>query len=356
MRKTTDANKFSGRGGFCLFAALLLVSFLMLVMLPADAEKREILPAVPAVPAVPTEQAEAAAVEVTDEEDVTTCPVFLMRGDSGEGVSRLQRQLQLLGYGIRECSGVYTPETAAAVKAFQRDCGFLADGVCTAAVSHAASYLSGEEITARMQNEVSEALLCRMLEQAGCCAPDEENIGDAGALRNALILFQRTHGLYGSGRADYATLCALGVITDETLFDGMTDGDAAAVLYDLRCRMLSEALAHFVLAYPAADDLYTLELCASMLISRMNDARFPGNLDAVCRMFVSELPTVRQADAGARARDILLLRAAEDALSCFYETGRDGSARGALYVCTSETPLPPDAELCIRTRDFVFFR
>lgn len=350
MRKTTDVNKFLGRGGFCLFTGLLLLSFLLLVRMSADAEHSD------APLTVPTANAEKVTLSVSDAEDGEACPVFLMRGDSGEEVSRLQRQLQSLGYRIEVCSGVYTPETAAAVKAFQTDCGFLADGVCTAAVSHAAAYLSGEEITARLHSGVSEELLYRLLEQAGCGVQDGQEISDAAALRNALILFQRTHGLYGSGQADYATLCALGVITDETRFDGMTDGDAEAVLYDLRCRMLSEALAHFVLAYPDADDLYTLEVCASMLIGRMNDARFPAALDTVCRMFASELPPVGQADMEARARDLLLLRAAEDALECFYETGGDGLARGALYVCAGQQQLPSDAVVCISTGRFVFFR
>ena len=56
----------------------------------------------------------------------------LRRGSKGDAVVRLQTSLVNLGYDIGSCGvdGDYGRATEAAVKAFQRDHGLAADGIC----------------------------------------------------------------------------------------------------------------------------------------------------------------------------------------------------------------------------------
>jgi len=306
--------------------------------------------------------------DMSSEENTPTAPVFLMQGDCGTEVYRLQEQLQSLGYAVGECSGVYTTQTASAVRRFQLDCGFVGDGVCTAAVSYAVSVLCGG--SALYGEDISGDAVCRALQKQGYWSvvsdAQTEEMSDDIRLRNALILFQRTHGLYGSGEADYATLCALGMIQGADVRVGVSDsGSVDAAMFDLRCRLLSEALADFVLRYPAAYDLYTLTACAAVLCSRTADARFPGSFDAVCMAGltagtdIADAASQRIPDRAAaerKSRDLLLIRASEDALRTFLSEDGYDAARGALYVYPAEYPIPQDAAVCIRTGDFVFFR
>ena len=307
-----------------------------------------------------------AVLPSADEAEVT--PVFLMQGDCGSEVYRLQEQLQSLGYAVGTCSGVYTQQTASAVRRFQLDSGFIGDGVCSAAVSYAVACLSGTEMYG---GDISEEMVCDALrEQEYWSIVSEEqgeDMSDDTRLRNALILFQRTHGLYGSGETDYATLCALGLIRGADIRAGAVgDGEAAdAAVFDLRCRLLSEALADYVLRYPAAYDLYTLTACASVLCNRCTDARFPGSFDAVCaagltafgeRSDDSVQHTPDRTAVERKSRDLLLIRAAEDALRVYLSSDGYDFTRGALYVYPTDIPLPQDCSVCIRTKGFVFFR
>ncbi len=309
-----------------------------------------------------------AVPDMSSEEDIAAAPVFLMQGDCGTEVYRLQEQLQSLGYAVGECSGVYTAQTASAVRRFQLDCGFVGDGVCTAAVSYAASVLCGG--SALYGEDIGGDAVCRALQKLGYWSvvsdAQSEEMSDDVRQRNALILFQRTHGLYGSGEPDYATLCALGMIQGAAVRVGASDsGSVDAAMFDLRCRLIAEALADFVLRYPAAYDLYTLTACAAVLCSRTADARFPGSFDAVCMAGLTAgtdiTDTVSQhvpdsAAAERKSRDLLLIRAAEDALRTFLSEDGYDAARGALYVYPAEYPLPQDVTVCIRTGNFVFFR
>ena len=233
---------------------------------------------------------------------------------------------------------------------------------------YAAAYLSGGGADA---HDCNEETVWAALEDAGCFVggdADDASLTSAERLRNALILFQRTHGLYGSGTADYATLCTLGVIRGGDLlgtasvdaafgnaaFDGTSNGALSdAVLFDLRCDMLCEALAAFVGQYPQAYDLYTLTVCAAVLYGRARDVRFPGGLDTVCRTGLSVQGAQSPTADGAR-HDPLLLRAAEDALTA--AAMGDDPARGALYVLPADDSLPADAAVCVRTGHFVFYR
>jgi len=295
-------------------------------------------------------------------------PVFLMQGDNGAEVYRLQEQLQSLGYDVGEPNGVYTQATASAVRRFQLDSGFVGDGVCTAAVSYAIAALNDASADA---SDVPASQIRRALQERGYWSvvseAQTEEMSEDVRQRNALILFQRTHGLYGSGEADYATLCALGLIQGADARAAAAGSEAAdAAVFDLRCRLLSEALADYVLRYPAAYDLYTLTACAAVLCNRTTDARFPGSFDAVCAAGltaaygemtgVSVLRDAGKDTAERRARDLLLLRASEDALRAHLSGNGYDAARGALYVYPADCPLPRDAAVCIRTKGFVFFR
>lgn len=364
MRKRKHIEKFSADGRVLWYAAALcgMLLFCLAPILPGTgagtetgnetAEAARSMP--PAPPGSTADSASTGAGAVAEVGDPVT-PVFLMQGDCGEAVYRLQTQLYTLGYDV-ECSGVYTQKTASAVRRFQEDCGLPADGVCTASVSYAAAVCS--DAADGQSAAVTEEQLCRALRGAGCYDGAEARGDgiDAQRLRNALILFQRTHGLCGSGTADYATLCALGLSDGRWGDAGF--GDAAAARFDLRCRLLSEALARFTAAYPRAYDLYTLTACAAMLCNRTEDDGFPTSLDAVCAVFPggAEAP-VSGAAITARARDLLLLRAAEDALTAHLTdpAGAD-AAHGALYVCPADRTLPAGAVVCMRTSDFVFFR
>jgi peptidoglycan hydrolase-like protein with peptidoglycan-binding domain len=56
----------------------------------------------------------------------------LRRGSKGEYVTLLQTKLALLGYDLGKCGidGDYGRSTESAVKAFQKDAGLSADGIC----------------------------------------------------------------------------------------------------------------------------------------------------------------------------------------------------------------------------------
>ena len=303
-----------------------------------------------------------------DGADVTPLPeeeaeaVFLMQGDRGEAVLQLQKDLLSLGYDV-EANGVYSMNTASAVRRFQLDCGEVGDGVCTAEVAFAAAYLCRTASDAA----VSEEAVRDALTAAGCLDPADgkQNVGEASQqLRNALILFQRTHGLCGTGEADYAVLCALGVISGSELLGAaydMTGGHTAAesAVFDLRCRLLCDALSEFVSCYPRAYDLYTLTACAAVLCARTEDVRFPGGFDTVCRRGLLTDDMRVESSAADRAEmhgDPLLLLAAEDALTAFLAADGDDKSCGARYVLPAKEPLPQDACVCFRTRHFVFFR
>ncbi len=307
--------------------------------------------------------------EAVSNPELLTSPVFLMQGDRGEDVFRLQTWLTALGYDVGDLGGVYTLQTASAVRRFQQDSGLIGDGVCTAAVSYAAACLNSGRW--EYGTETGEEQLCAALRDSGCWTEDDgtasASLSRDARLRNALILFQRTHGLYGTGEADYATLCALGLVRGADILAGSSDSGAAAdaALFDLRCRQLAEALADYVLRYPAAYDLYTMTACAAVLCNRTEDVAFPAGFDAVCARGLSSDDEKRsgtsrlaiRADAvEQRSHDLLLIRAAEDALRAHRSSSGEDASRGALYVCPADRPLPQDARICIRTKHFVFFR
>ena len=369
MRKLTDTKKFSPNIRLLWYAAALsgLLLFCFSPLTPpvnADTSSDTDTPAA-ITEAVLYDDTEAVILS-EDEEDAA--PVFLMQGDCGADVYRIQQQLESLGFAVGACSGVYTQQTASAVRRFQLDSGFVGDGVCSAAVSYAIACLSGTDMYGV---ELSEEAVCTALREQGYWSvvsrEQTEEMSDDIRLRNALILFQRTHGLFGSGTADYATLCALGLIRGmEVRTDAAEDGISAdAAMFDLRCRLLSEALAEYVLGCPAAYDLYTLTACAAVLCNRCADPRFPGSFDAVCSAGLmsaedrNDVPVPYVQDSSAiirKSRDLLLLRAAEDALRAHLSSDTSDFARGALYVLPANRTLPQDAAVCIRTNGFVFFR
>lgn len=369
MRKRTHTQKILPDTAMLWYLTALagLLLFCLIPILPTESRQIDPLSAqddMPGAELADTDGDIAVGMQ-SDSPTSDPLPVFLMQGDCGADVYRLQSQLTVLGYDPGDCTGVYTKETASAVRRFQLDCGWIGDGVCTAAVSHAAAYLSGEGYVPA--SAVSEEAVCAALAEAGCWNP----AGDAAAdrlpqdirMRNALILFQRTHGLCGSGTTDYATLCALG-LGGEIFPRGSaeTEAAAAAAVFDLRCRLLAEALAEYVLRYPAAYDLYTLTACAAVLCNRTADAGFPDSFDAVCDGGLALHGTPYTGDVSGtavisrRAHDLLLLRAAEDALRAHLSGSGCDLSRGALYVIPAADVLPADAEICLFIRNFVFFR
>ena len=322
MRKTAHTKKFSPDGAFLWYLAA-LAGMLLFCFAPSG------------------------TVGETDADEGEAVPVFLMQGDCGTTVGQLQAHLRMLGYDAGE-GGVYGAETAAAVRRFREDCGFVGDGICDASVLQAAAYLCSREADG---GAVDDAVW-KALADAGCmdAAVGDETLPADARLRNALMLYQRTHGLYGTGIADYATRCALGIGGTGAAL--LTDGAAEQALYDLRCCALADALSRFAAQYPEANELYTLTACAAVLCLRAQDERFSGGLDAVCAAGLC-----RGGDPYAgHAHDPLFLRAAEDAL-CAAAVGdvRD-LCRGALYVQPDGTDLPRDAVVCMRTKHFVFFR
>ena len=57
---------------------------------------------------------------------------MLRKGDQGEAVREMQAALMVRGYdlGWWGADGIFGKQTLAAVKAFQKDCGLKADGIC----------------------------------------------------------------------------------------------------------------------------------------------------------------------------------------------------------------------------------
>jgi len=68
---------------------------------------------------------------------------LLRTGSSGAAVSTLQTQLQSLGFYVGTVSGVYDAQTEAAVTAFQRSRGLVADGIAGPQVNAALSGATG---------------------------------------------------------------------------------------------------------------------------------------------------------------------------------------------------------------------
>ena len=370
MRKRTRMQKFLP-GTAVLSGGMISVLLLGAVLAAGDTarelpDRRSLQPEEPAaemaqVPEM-TETAEVPEAGEAAQEtaaEASSYPVFLMQGDRGEAVYRLQRQLAALGYETGGLTGVYDLATAKAVRRFQEDTGFVCDGVCTAAVAYAAAYLAQEgAVTA----DVPQKTLCGALCRAGYLEDGEGDVPPQ-TVRNALVLFQRTHGLCGSGEADYATLCALGIgaemggIFPLTRTEASPDPAESSALTDLRCRRIARALAEFLAYTPDAYDLRTLTMCAAVLCARTEDVRFPASFDAVCALglIIKEETHDGSARGTFRADDPLLLRAAEDALAAWERGARDGAFR-ALYVTDAENGLPPGAVLCARGEGVLFYR
>ena len=54
---------------------------------------------------------------------------MMRRGDTGDEIKELQRQLRLAGQDTGPLDGIFGPKTEAAVKAFQEAEGLAADGI-----------------------------------------------------------------------------------------------------------------------------------------------------------------------------------------------------------------------------------
>ncbi len=208
--------------------------------------------------------------ELPDDRVYTETPVFLSQGDRGASVSTLQKRLRALGYDPGDREGIYTLATARAVMAYEADHGLYTDGVCSAAVMAAMDYdcRQAEHGTAPAYDR---AALLTALVQHGTPAAGE----DAQSVRNALILFQRTHGLTGTGRADTATVMALGLTAPPA------PDETENAYRDLCIAMLTEVLAHHR-AETGNADLWSLSAHARTLLSRVDGEGKSASLSAVC--------------------------------------------------------------------------
>ena len=65
-------------------------------------------------------------------DDMATPRPTLRKGSRGEAVREMQERLISLGYDLGKCGadGIFGSKTLKAVKAFQKDCGITADGIC----------------------------------------------------------------------------------------------------------------------------------------------------------------------------------------------------------------------------------
>lgn len=383
VRRVRKAKKqrYGRRLTGCVYAVLIMLISLLSAPMPART---------PAAGSAADDTPDDAPL-IPETEAQIPIPVFLSQGDRGRDVCALQEKLCALGYDPGGITGVYTLATASAVKAFQEDAGLCSNGICDAAVSACLDAAAVRQSAARQSGDklpsVSTQELLSALAAAGCCPdymPDAENA--VSLERRALTLFQRTHGLCGTGEINDATLCALGLRCGET--DTSSDAVHGAVR-DMDISLLVRALASFRAENRSAgsmrtggmrgDDLCILTACAEVLLNRTRSPLFPDTLDAVCAQGVlTGLPAgsvcaasytgmygggTESKDAWSGSDTALLLRAAENALLLYPRTGtgsqnvsRDGIARGALYVYrAADVPQPCEAA-GVRIGDFVFSR
>lgn len=91
----------------------------------------------------------------------------LSYGDSGEDVKKLQTKLQELGYFAGDIGGNYLAKTTAAVKAFQTDYGFTADGIATPEV----------------QKQLFSVVLSDTADAMPTPVPDTDNLPESGSVQ-----------------------------------------------------------------------------------------------------------------------------------------------------------------------------
>jgi N-acetylmuramoyl-L-alanine amidase len=65
---------------------------------------------------------------------------------TGDDVTQLQKQLLEMGYDIARADGYFGPRTAAGLRAFQRDIGLVADGICGPGTLKAFRQLEGRRV------------------------------------------------------------------------------------------------------------------------------------------------------------------------------------------------------------------
>lgn len=313
----------------------------------------------------------------------TDVPVFFAQGDRGNDILTLQNSLHILGYDIGEANGIYTLSTASAVKAFQEDTGLRADGVCTAAIFAAVQYLALRQDTGNNlakgtagaedlaytadTDAVWSALADAGYDPASYEDSAQNQNGTAShsyALRCALILFQRTHGLSGTGTPDFATCCALG-LNDGTWNMAAGESETENAFYDLHVTMLVSALSTFAQQYRQSAggtmDLWTLTACAEVLLNRVSSPLFTvdDTLGAVCKntalyggaSISSNFPA---AGSTPMEHEALLRRAVEDAL--FAQKTGSTITNGALYIYprAKEITLPENITVCAQTESLLF--
>ncbi len=275
---------------------------------------------------------------VSLEDDIETHPVFFCAGDSGAAIKQLEDDLSVLGYDPGTCDGIFSLDTAKAVRAFQRDTGLPENGICSAAVLDAlhSIYRQYDDPWSAVPSDS----LAAALENTGCLKR-----GASASLRDALLLFQRTHGLCGSGQPDYATLCALGLCGSNQ--NNALPTDAKQDQNELQIYLLASYLARFSHMYPQACDLRSLTCVAATLLNRLQTPEIHGSLSILCAENEPSVPIPVTPDA-------LHLHAAEDALDS-YARGIDPTG-GAQYYTFSGDALPPKYTITRTLKSIIFYR
>ncbi len=276
-------------------------------------------------------------------------PTVYAAGDRGEGVLAVEEALDALGYDVGTPDSIYTVVTGRAVARFQQDMGMRADGVCSVAVRDALLLATG--VTPR----VSEDALCTALARAGCYTGLTD---DPDALRNGLILFQRSHGLRGTGQAGFATLRALGFdVAPLYTHIGMGGQRAKETEADLRLALVCGRLRALALEQGEEADLRLLTCAAAVLLNRerasAENPLFPDSFSLICRMgWQGDGASVPLRTAPlSETTEERILRAAEDALR-----GTDPT-HGALYLAPMEDfTLPAGRYVTLSRQGYVFYR
>ncbi len=90
--------------------------------------------------------------------------MVLLQGSSGSDVAKLQAQLQDLGFSPGLIDGNFGPATEAAVLAFQKSMGLLADGIAGPRTQGALGLVSNTRLPSVIPR-VTVPLVCQMFPQ-----------------------------------------------------------------------------------------------------------------------------------------------------------------------------------------------
>lgn len=136
----------------------------------------------------------------------------LRKGDSGEAVRQLQRDLKAAGYFAGGVDGEFGPKTETAVKNFQKAMGLTADGIAGKATqAKLTDLLAGSTSTTLRKGSEGSAVKSLQLKLIGLgyLAKGSDDGKFGAKTENAVRAFQRNNGLSADGVAGPATQAKL---------------------------------------------------------------------------------------------------------------------------------------------------